>query len=265
MSKKFIKLEPIKPNWAIGNAYSVALRKMTNNMIKSVMTESEFIYKRDESEIEMILDESHILQVHKKFTIMLNNWIMVYTKYANRNVIRFINEVDDNVQRQLTRSLAPLSENLVVKFDANNQRVLMAKQASIRENVDLITNIPQKMKSQILTSVNESMSRGRDWEYLEQQLNKIGEFTTRRAKNIAKDQINKATSVVAHARQAELGITKNEWRYTYISKEPRQSHLRANGKIYDIAEGCKIDGEFIYPAQKIFCKCISAPVIEAFN
>lgn len=259
------KFAPIQPNWAIGNAYSVSLRKITNSMIKSVLQESELIYKRDEAEVEMILDESPILTIHKKFTVMLNSWSMIYRKYAKKNVYKFIGEVDTNVQRQLTNSLAPISEFMVVKFDQNNQRALMAKQALVKENVDLITSIPDKMREQILTSVNEAMTRGRDWRYLEKRLHKIGYFTERRAKTIAKDQVNKATSVVSHVRQAELGITKNEWRYTYISREPRQSHQHANGKIYNIAEGCKIDGEFIYPAQLYGCNCLSSPVIEAFS
>ncbi len=259
------KFTPITPNWAIGNAYLVALRKLTHSMVESVIQEAEFIYKRDEAQIDMILDESPILSVHKKFVIMLNSWSMVYRKYAKKNVYKFVSEIDTNVQKQLTNSLAPIAEFMVVKFDKYNERALMAKQALIKENVDLIVNIPDKMREQILTSVNEAMTRGRDWRYLKERLHKIGDFTERRAKTIAKDQVNKATSVVSHARQAELGITKNEWRYTYISKEPRISHVHANGKIYNIAEGCKIDGEFIYPAEKINCKCLSAPVIEAFR
>ncbi len=171
-------------------------------------------------------------------------------------------ETDQSVTNQLKNRLKPYENFLVVKFSKENQQILDCIQATIQENVDLITNIPIKLKEQIQVQVTQAVSRGRDHKYLEEQLAKTGRFTENRVKLIARDQIDKATSAISHARQAELGITKQTWVYTFVSKEARQSHKAANGKVYEISKGCKIDGEYIYPAQKINCKCTSAIVLE---
>jgi hypothetical protein len=60
----------------------------------------------------------------------------------------------------------------------------------------------------------------------------------------------------------DLGFTKAKWKHSTASKEPRQSHLKANNKVYNIEEGCYIDGEYIQPAEKINCNCYSVPIIE---
>lgn len=261
-NKNGMSFKPVIPNWSISNWYLVQLRKMTNEMLKDILQYSEFVYKQNDGEIKLILDENPIARINKLIIERILKWQKIFSQHSRTNAREFIDGVDDDVQRQLKKNLQKATDFITIKFDKSNQRALLAKQAKIKENVELIRNIPEKMQAQIVVALNETMSRGGDWDKLKTQLVKIADVTERRALTIAKDQVFKATSVISHARQAELGITKQTWDYTYISKEPRKSHMHANGKIYEIDKGCLIDGEYIFPAELYNCKCSSAPFLE---
>lgn len=83
-----------------------------------------------------------------------------------------------------------------------------ALQATIAENVGLIRSIPEKYFTEVEGLVMRSVARGRDLSYLTDELQKRYGITRRRAAFIARDQNNKATSVVQSARQQALGITQ---------------------------------------------------------
>lgn len=256
---KNIVCKPIIANWSLSNYYIAQLNRLIKAMTKNIIQDTAKIYAITINKKNVQI----VNTVNTQINILMQNWDNIFNKYAKIQAKQFVENIDLDVQKQLKTSIqSSTNNNLIVKFDASNKKALFAKQATIKDNVNLIKNIPEKAKLQIQNSINEAMQHGRDWNYLEKELKNIGLFTERRAKTIAKDQIFKTTSVVSHARQEELGITKQSWDYTYISKEPRQSHKRANGKIYDIKKGCLIDGEYIFPSQKINCKCGSAPVLE---
>ena len=59
-----------------------------------------------------------------------------------------------------------------------------------------------------------------------------------------------------------MGVKYARWVYTYRSETPRESHVEADGRLFDISKGCLIDGEYILPGEKINCKCSFRPVIE---
>ncbi len=252
--KKGMALKPVKPNWALGNAYRVRIMKMTRMMLKDVLITTEDNYINAEGEILKILEDAAPLnKIYQQIKIKLAKWENIFIRIAAPLSTKFVEEVNSDVTRKINKSLEPVQQFAVVKFSEYDKNILNANQALIQENVDLITNIPVKLKEQIQIDVTQAISRGRDHKYLAEKLRDAGKFTERRVKTITRDQINKATSVINHASQASLGITKQEWVYTGISKEPRQSHVQASGKTYPIDKGCLIDGEYIYPAEKINC------------
>src|SRR5690606_7800420 len=83
-----------------------------------------------------------------------------------------------------------------------------------------------------------------------------------RAKLIAIDQTQKVHAVMEQARRKELGIKRAVWRHSAAAKEPRKSHVAANGKEFDVDKGMLIDGEYILPGEKIRCGCTSRSLIE---
>jgi SPP1 gp7 family putative phage head morphogenesis protein len=127
--------------------------------------------------------------------------------------------------------------------------------ASLAENVGLIKSIPAQYLQQVEGVVMRSYAAGRDLETMVKELQALYPKIGARAELIARDQSNKANAVVNRARQLELGITEAIWLHSHGGKEPRLSHVAADGKRYKIADGCLIDGELIQPGEKINCRC----------
>ena len=74
--------------------------------------------------------------------------------------------------------------------------------------------------------------------------------------------IDVAKRTLNNARALELGVTKAIWMHSSASKKPRLSHQKANGMEYDLNKGAWIDSEFIFPREKIGCKCGKRLIIE---
>jgi uncharacterized protein with gpF-like domain len=267
MAKQIIRLKPVKPHYAIGLNYRKALAKLTRMMMKDISLAVLEAYNHHEEEITNIVGDATPVDfvaevINRKF-----KWWQEFFNTKATNIAQiFIGHAEKNTMMQLKDSIsdAPVDvvKELTVKFDQRSQRMLLANQSLIKENVDLITSIPADTKIKIQSAVNLAMQRGRDKAYLKEQLKDLGIKQSNRVELIARDQINKATSVLNASKQSDLGIKKNEWKHSTAGKTPRQSHIRANGKIYDIEKGCYIDGEYIYPGQLINCRCYSTPILE---
>lgn len=136
-----------------------------------------------------------------------------------------------------------------------------AFQASLAENVGLIKSIPEKYLQQVQGIVMRSYTSGRDLHTMVKELKELYPKAQHRAVLIARDQSNKANSVVNRARQMELGITEAVWMHSHAGKVPRPDHVAADGKKYNIAQGCLINGEYIQPGEKINCRCTSRAIL----
>ena len=106
------------------------------------------------------------------------------------------------------------------------------------------------------------MGRGHDLSYISKELAKTTDFSKKRIKLVARDQLFKANSMIHNQKMLDLDITQAIWRHSKGDKVPRPDHLAADGKTYDIVKGCLIDGEIIQPAEKINCTCYNVPFIE---
>lgn len=136
-----------------------------------------------------------------------------------------------------------------------------ALKASLSANVDLIRSIPEKYANQIEGVVMRSYAAGRDLAGMVKGIQEVYPTTYDRASLIARDQSNKANATVTRARQMELGITQAMWMHSHAGKVPRPDHVAANGKIYNIAKGCLISGEYIQPGEEINCRCTSRAIL----
>lgn len=130
-----------------------------------------------------------------------------------------------------------------------------ALQAVIDANVGLIRSIPEKYLGQVEGAVMRSYSQGRDLGALTKELQTLYPKAAHRAVLIARDQCNKANSVVNRTRQLELNLTRGIWQHSHGGKEPRPSHVAADGSEFDIAKGKLIDGKYIMPGEEIECRC----------
>ena len=133
--------------------------------------------------------------------------------------------------------------------------------ATVGENVGLIKSIPAEYLDSIEGIVMRGYTAGRDLHYITTELRALHPMTARRAALIARDQCNKANSVVNRTRQLELGITRAVWMHSHAGKVPRPSHVAEDDKEFDVAKGCYIDGEYIQPGALVGCRCSSRAVL----
>jgi uncharacterized protein with gpF-like domain len=137
-----------------------------------------------------------------------------------------------------------------------------ALQASMGMNVGLIRSIPSQYLAQVEKYVYEATSAGFDLATLTDNLQHTYHISRNRAKLIARDQANKANAVIEQARRKELGVKKGIWQHSSAAKEPRQSHVKAHGKEFDIDKGMYLDGKWVLPGEEINCGCTSRSIIE---
>lgn len=140
-----------------------------------------------------------------------------------------------------------------------------AYQAVIHEQVGLIRSIAERHLQEVQGLVMRSVQQGRNLEELSKELEKRYGVTKRRAALIARDQNNKATSVLNRVRQKEIGVTQAIWKHSHAGKHPRPSHVKADGEVYDIDKGLYLEGEWVLPGQAINCRCTSRSIIKGFK
>ena len=141
--------------------------------------------------------------------------------------------------------------------------------ATIAEQVGLIRSIPQQYLVNVQGAVMRSVQTGRDLASLRDEIVKHYGVTQRRAALIARDQNQKATATLTRARQIELGITEAVWMHSHGGKVPRPTHLKNDGRRYDIKVGWfdpdpKVR-KYIFPGQLINCRCVSGSVIKGLS
>lgn len=270
-----IECKPIHPSYVLKVQYSRDISQVLTDYWQRLSAITVEVYRDN---IPAIFSDSKIIfdanlsqtietKLSKKITALNQLYRHIFRKlpifYMNKVSKKTTMDVENSVESAISKDL----QFLVVNFNADNQRALIAKDAVIRSNVELITNINEEMQGQVHKAVQESLMRGRDIDHMKEELSKIhgAKFSEKRIKLIARDQIDKATQVINHAVLADLGLTQAIWKHSKISRVPRQSHLHANNTVYDIDKGCEIDGEFIYPAQLPGCNCYSGPFIPGIS
>lgn len=256
-------LSPVRVNAGIIKEYSRTLKALVKRMNDDV--ENEILLKYNENYKKIVRDSSPV----KSLIEILNELFFIWDKRFNtlsKTLPQKINNqivvgVNSKINSQIKREIKDISVSL--KISTKQRQVL---QAVIQSNVDLIKSIPQEYFEKIRLKTMEAVEIGLDRASLKEFLENNYEVTSSRANLIANDQVKKATSFLTRSKYQELGIRKAIWVHPNgISKEPRASHLKANGKQFNLDEGMLIDGEYIYPKQKINCNCDYRPIIEEFN
>lgn len=188
-------------------------------------------------------------------------WQKVFDKLAETLPKRFADRILQHSDSALANGLR--AKGFTVKFKMSAP-MNDAYRAVIGENVSLIKSIASQHLTEVEGMVMRSVARGRDLGGLTADLRKRYDITKKRAAFIARDQSNKATSVMQAARQKALGITTGTWRHSHAGKVPRPSHVKANGKTFEIAKGMYLDGEWVMPGELPNCRCGWTPILPGF-
>lgn len=265
-TKKAIKLAPIHANLGIEAAYRKKLQALIAEMSKSFIYWTRAAWNK--SPPAMAQDDigfnrtRSIIDLRKAMERLGKHWQRKFDELAPELAKIFVDGATQHTDAAMMASLK--RAGFTVKFKMTPQ-VSEAYHAVLAENVGLIKSISAEYLHDVQGHVWQAVKSGHDLGTLTKTLQERYGATHSRAALIARDQSNKAKAVIENTRRQQLGITKAIWQHSSGGKVPRQSHVQADGKEFDLDKGMYIDGEWILPGQKINCRCTSRAVIPGFE
>lgn len=256
MPRKPVTVRAVHANRGVEARYRKQLAALTAEMHASVLYWLRAAYRKEPPRLAM--DATPAQKVAATLRDLADRWIARFEESAPKIAEAFAAGIFRTSDRAFLAALKDAGWAVQFKM---TPAVRDAFQASLAENVGLIRSIPQQYLTQVEGAVMRSYSAGRDLESLVAELTALYPAAAHRAELIARDQSSKANAVVNRARQMELGITRAKWMHSHAGKNPRPDHVAANGKEYDVAQGCLISGEYIQPGGEINCRCTSRAVL----
>lgn len=233
----------------------MSLKGLISEMVKSADYWARAQYKAHQS------GERGMNDVADRLIDLRERWVATFSDAAVTIAPKFVNAVDSTATKSLKRSIGE-KDLPKVKFTMTPE-MKQAVDGIVAENVNLIKSIPEKYFTQVQTITLQSITRGRDLQYMTEELQKQFGVTRRRAERIAIDQNNKATAELSRVRQKSIGIKRGIWIHSGGGSHPRIKHVKAHGEEFDLDEGLPVgdNGEYVLPGQEIGCGCSWKPVL----
>lgn len=255
-------LRAVHANRGIEQRYRKSMTALIDEMNASVEYWLTVAYRKQPPRMAALVDQaqdaSPTREIQQVLRDLARRWIGRFDDNAQKIADAYVSGMFKATDNAFRAALRDAGWSVNFKMTRAMQDAL---NATIAENVSLISSIPEQYLQQVEGVVMRAYASGRDLQTMVTELRDLYPISKRRAALIARDQSNKANSVVNRARQLELGLTDAVWMHSHAGKTPRPSHVAANGKRYKIAEGCLIDGEYVQPGEKINCRCTSRVVL----
>lgn len=248
----------VRASAAVKQKYFKRLMSIIDEMNASVMWWLGAEYRRNEDVITA--SDSASSNIEDTLKELIKKWRKRFDEAAKDIAKDFVKSATNHSTNNLKALLKKAGWTTNLKLSRKAQDKL---KALVIENVNLIKSIPEKYFTELTTVTMQSVTRGRDLKCLKDEIKKRYGVVERRAALIARDQNNKATSIITHIKYEELGITEAIWKHNPGSKEPRHEHVAANNKVYDIKKGMYFEsaGRHVFPGEEINCGCTSEPII----
>lgn len=141
-----------------------------------------------------------------------------------------------------------------LKFTATREERAFMR-AAAEQNASLIKSIGEDSINRASNAIASSIQRGGSRAELFEDLAKGYGITKRRAALIAIDQGNKITEQLAIHKMQSAGIKQGVWIHSHGDKVPRKTHLRFDGKVFDLDKGLYDSqvGRYVKPGELINC------------
>ncbi len=255
-------------NASIQTWYNRELQKLINEMTEEVKSEVSKLFRKmfvkpfttDES----IGSQARILmnKLEEKFESLFSLESKTLAKFMTERTLK---ASESNIKS----SLKTLSGGLSIKTSIVPPELTDVITATIAENVSLIKSIPSQYFKDVTGAVMRSITSGQGMYDLLPEIKKYEQLTARRAELLALDQTRKAYTSVNAIKLDKLGVKKFEWIHSGGGRDPRESHLRIDGKIFSFANvekeqaalGVPKDDRGL-PGYPVNCRCTLSPVLE---
>ena len=240
---------------------------LIEEMHRSVVYWLTSTYRRNEDRI-IAEDESPADALKRSISELSARWLSRFDDMSKQMAEYFTQSVAKRTTAQMQKILKDGGWTVEFKMTPAMRDIA---DATVSANVALIKSIPQQYLPQVEGIVMRGVQNGRDLKVISEELQSRLGVTKRRAKFIALDQVNKATSAFNRARQIELGIEEAIWLHSHAGKIPRASHVKAGKEKtrFEVAKGWydpdpKVS-RHIQPGELINCRCIGRSVVKGFS
>jgi len=265
-NNKDVTIKPVRANMGIRDDYAKSLHYEAFKMNKDTQARLIEAYKslpeygHQETSARQQSDDKKYWSIALLILLgkLSEEWSNEFESFASKKAQDVVFQIQEHTNRTIANKLKAKNNrfDFVGKAELNeNTKVL------ISENVKLIKSIQEKYFANVQSLLTEAIVNDKNSSWLTKKMQENYGITRRRAKMIARDQITKINAATVLAKQNELGIKEAIWRHTNRAKVPRPKHVAASGEKYRIDKGMLIEGEYIYPGQKINCMCVSEWVI----
>jgi SPP1 gp7 family putative phage head morphogenesis protein len=263
-----LKGNRLSHNASTQEKYASKLHQLVLRMTSQSLKEIQKLF-RQQAVADSAMDENIGSQARILLNALQNKFIKLFGSKAKSLADQMFNNVDKNSKAQLHSSLKKLTGGLSLKTGIVPKGFEDIASATIAENVSLIKSIPQEYFKQVTGSVMRSITEGRGLKDLIPDIQKYDGRTFRRAKNLALDQTRKAYNTINANRLQALKVTQFEWLHSGGGAQPRESHLKIDGKIFsfeNLIEEQKAAGvpeqDRGLPSIPPSCKCTMRPIID---
>src|ERR1700744_4996894 len=213
--RKRVILKAVRPNLGIEVAYRRALERLVATLHGDVTREV-----RDAYAVTVAQDATPASYLSAVMRRLRSDWQGRMDTGARELAAYFATSVQRRTDAQLRAILKRAGYTVPLTM---TDAVRDALEAAVAENVTLIKSIGSQYLDQVEGHVMRSASVGPDLASLSQSLQAQFGVTKRRAAFIAKDQSNKATSVIVRERQNQFGL-KAIWLHSGGGKTARATH-----------------------------------------
>lgn len=173
---------------------------------------------------------------------------------------RIADRIDAKHRAHFTRQ-ARAAVGVDVSQTLRRARVNTVVRQAVRDNAKRIKSIRQSFKRRAKDIIEKALLSGSDYASIRKELKALGGFQNiksgteiRRAKFIARDQAQKLTAAIDHARQEDAGITHYFWDAT-IDERTDEDHAANDGKRFAWVRPPKTG----HPGDRPNCRCVARP------
>lgn len=138
----------------------------------------------------------------------------------------------------------------------------------VAQNTSLIKSVPSQYLAKVEQVVRAGVINGTASREIAKQIKDVSGVTDRRAKIIARDQVNKANGELTRYRQQDLGVDQYKWVTAHderVRGNPSgrfpgavPSHYARDGKTFSWSEAPSGG----HPGMAILCRCFASPVFD---
>lgn len=255
INRRRIVLPDFLPNAGVRSEYRAELNRLLRSARNEVLAEVAAYWQKPQP---VAMDGAFDV-LGRAIDALLGRWATSLGDLPQKIARKFVGQTAASLDRNLSSTLKKSGFTVDLQMTEYTRE---AVRGAVGMNVGLIKSIPGEYLADVQKMVWESVEGGFDLATLTDNLDHAYHISRNRCKLIARDQANKAHAVMEQARRKELGIKKAIWRHSAAAKEPRKSHVEANGKEFEVDKGMYLDGKWVLPGEPINCGCTSRAVIE---